>query len=88
MVKIQNYDEFIASVTDESKIVQEFKKLLTFLNNGTFYRRRKIYVRIRQQQQSLHIMDRRFSNFSNDEDSSNDVTNRHKAQSGGAFTRI
>ena len=48
MVKIRNYDEFIASVTDESRMVQEFKKLLTFLNNGTFYRRKKIYVRIRQ----------------------------------------
>ena len=48
MVKIQSYDEFIASVTDDNKIVQDFKKLLTFLHNGTFYRRRKIYVRIRQ----------------------------------------
>ena len=64
MVKVQSYDEFIESVAggqaidekeaaaDEqtAKLVQDFKKLLTFLCNGTFYRRRKIYVRIRQQQ--------------------------------------
>ena len=54
MVKIQNFDEFIESVTDaksdqDQKLVQDFQKLLTFLHNGTFYRRKKIYVRIRQQ---------------------------------------
>ena len=54
MVKVQSYDEFIASVGEQSssesasKLVQDFKKLLTFLHNGTFYRRKKIYVRIRQ----------------------------------------
>lgn len=34
-------------------------------------------------------MERRFSNFSNDEDSSNGiVTNQNKTQSGGAFQRM
>jgi len=55
MVKVQNYNEFIASVSglyteaDETgcKLVQDFKKLLTFLHNGTFYRRKKIFLRMR-----------------------------------------
>ena len=71
MVKVQSYDEFIASVdkdhqnltaTDVDKSsevvqsvakaapVQDFKQLLTFLHNGSFYRRKKIYLRIKQQQ--------------------------------------
>ena len=66
MVKVQNYDEFIASVDkdhqnlkaageDESETVEsmkkapveDFKQLLTFLHNGSFYRRKKIYLRIK-----------------------------------------
>ena len=62
MVKVQSYEEFIESVevaslesttTGEaeqpSKLVQDFGQLLTFLHNGTFYRRRRIYSRIKQQ---------------------------------------
>ena len=61
MVKVQSYEEFIESVevaslesttTGEaeqpSKLVQDFGQLLTFLHNGTFYRRRRIYTRIKQ----------------------------------------
>ena len=100
MVKVQSYEEFIESVevaslesstTGEaeqpSKLVQDFGQLLTFLHNGTFYRRRRIYTRIKQQQQSLHINERRFSNFSNDEDSFNGV-NQQNTQSGGAFSNL
>lgn len=48
MVKVQSYDEFIASVGGaEDKAEQDFKKLLTFLHNGTFYRRKRVYLRLR-----------------------------------------
>ena len=94
MVKVQNYDEFVASV-DKSTIdhkqdpVQDFKNLLTFLHNGSFYRRKKIYLRIKQQQQTFQLDERRFSNFSNDEDSSNGVvTNKQKSQSGAPFKNL
>ena len=76
IVKVQNYDEFISEVTttdpESSKQVQEFSKLLNFFNNGSFYRSKRVFHRIRQQ--NFQVSKRSISNFSN-ESSSNRTNN-------------
>ena len=68
MVKVQNYDEFIREIAssdpEEQKQVQEFNKLLGFLNNGSFFRSKRVFVKI--QQQNFQVSKRSISNFSNE----------------------
>ena len=74
MVKIQDYEEFMDAVkthSDDAQMLASFSNLLSFLSNGTFFRSKRVFARIRHQMQQ--VVKQSISNFSNDGSSSNDA---------------